>query len=297
MVKKVMRQHNDILLFCISCYHFILWFVPLIFILYAAWLVFIKKQRAWLFNSGYALLALTILASFLFASLNYYTGTPVRYYYGLLPLAMIFNAAIIDKFWNQLSRFSESKPEKPAWIWQKAIPIAVIVLLICTNLIQIIPLMPFKPIINRLAGSQDVLGTGSNAQQSFVDKTLSPRIIFAQYIYEITHKVQSPTSAILDVILPVQPRGKNIFIAAGDANAIGYYTGLNPATNNNNYATRNYDWIVLPAGDSRNAQIDINTYSKAYFQLATDRWGDTADPAHHLFRTTEGSGFYLYRRT
>ncbi|MEM2916059.1 MAG: glycosyltransferase family 39 protein [Candidatus Woesearchaeota archaeon] len=284
------------LLFCISCYHFILWFVPLLFILYSAWLVVFKKQKKWLFNSGYALLALTIIASFLFASLNYYTGTPIRYYYGLLPLAMIFNAAIIEKFWQQLNKFSQSKPKKQQWVWQKAIPIALVVLLVCTNFIQIVPLLPFKPIISRIAGSQDVLGTGEEAQQGFVAKTLKPRIILGEYLYEITHKVQTPTRAVIDAILPVSPRGKNIFVAAGDANAIGYYTGLTPATNNNNYATRNYDWIVLPASDARNAQIDNNKYSKMHFSYATDRWGDTADPVHHLFRTTEGSGFYLYRR-
>jgi hypothetical protein len=286
-----------ILLFCISCYHFILWFIPLLFILYAAWLVLIKKQKAWLFNSGYALLALTIITSFLFASLNYYTGTPIRYYYGLLPLAMIFNAAIIDKFWQQMNKFSGTKPLKQQWIWQKAVPITVIVLLVCTNLVQVVPLLPFKPIISWAAGSHDVLGTGSDAQQGFVAKTLSPRIMLAEYIYEITHKITTPTSAILDMMLPVQPRGKNIFVAAGDANAVGYYTGVTPATNPNNFGTRSYDWIVMPLDDSRNAQIDIGQYSKQYFTVATDRWGDTADPAHHLFRTTEGRGFYVYRRT
>jgi hypothetical protein len=194
---------------------------------------------------------------------------------------MIFNAAIIDKVWQ----------------WKRPAAIVLVVLLIVTNLIAVAPLIPFKPIISRLAGSQDVLGTGSEAQQGFVGKTLAPRIIFFKYLYEITHNVQSPTSAVLDVIIPVQPKGKNIFVAAGDANAIGYYTGLTPATNNNNYATRNYDWIVLPANDARNAQIDNNKYSKTHFPYATDRWGDTADPAHHLFRTTEGAGFYLYRRT
>ncbi len=270
-----------LLLFCISCYHFILWFVPLLFILYAAWLVVFKRQRKWLFNSGYALLGLVVIASFLFASLNYYTGTPIRYYYGLLPLAMVFNAAIIDKF----------------WAWKKSFAIAVIVLLICTNFIQIVPLIPLKPLISRIAGSQDVLGTGSEAQQGFVAKSLKPRIMLAEYVYEITHKIQTPTSAVIDTMLPVSPRGKNIFVAAGDANAIGYYTGLTPATNDNNYATRSYDWIVLPFADSRNAQIDIGQYSRTYFPLATDRWGDTADPVHHLFRTTEGKGFYIYRRT
>lgn len=285
-----------LLLLCISCYHFILWFVPLIFLLYAVWLVIFNKQRKWLFNNGYALLALTIITSFLFASLNYYTGIQVRYYYGLLPLAMIFNAVIIDKFCQQLNKFSASKSAKQKLIWQKAIPIAIIVLLICTNFIQVVPLMPFKPIISRLAGSQDVLGTGANAQQGFVDKTLSPRIIFFEYIYEITHKVQTPTSAILDTILSVQQKGKNIFVAAGDANAINYYTGLSPSANPDNYRTRTYDWIILPAGDSRNYQTYLDNYSMTRFPYATDRWGDTADPAHHLFRTTEGAGFYIYRR-
>ncbi len=268
-----------LLLLCISCYHFIIWFVPLLFILYAAWLVLIKKRKKWLFNSGYALLALTIIASFLFASLNYYTGTPVRYYYGLLPLAMIFNAAVIDKVWQ----------------WKRSVAIILVVLLIATNMIAVVPLMPFKPIISRLAGSQDVLGTGSDAQQGFVAKTLTPRIMFAEYIYEITHKVISPTRAILDTISPAQPIGANIFVAAGDANAIGYYTGLRPATNPDNFETRDYDWIVLPAGDLRNAKISAK-YARIQFPYSTDRWGDTADPAHHLFKTTEGSGFYLYRR-
>ncbi len=284
------------LLFCISCYHFILWFVPLLFILYAAWLV-IKRQRKWLFNKDYALLGLTIIASFLFASLNYYTGTPIRYYYGLLPLAMILNAAIIDKFWQQLSEFSKSRPVKQQWVWQKAVPISLVVILICTNLVHVVPLLPFRPIIKHFAGSQDVLGTGGEAQQGFVAKSLKPRIMLAEYIYEITHKIQTPTSVIIDAILPVSPRGRNIFVAAGDANAIGYYTGLTPATNNNNYATRNYDWIVLPFADSRNAQIDLNQYTRMQFPYATGRWGDTADPVHHLFKATQGSGFYLYGRT
>ena len=264
------------LLLSISAYHFILWFIPLVLLVFVPFIIIDKKWRV---HPGYALLALTIIASVLFSSLNYYTGTPVRYYYGLLPLAMIFNAAVIDKLWNK------------RWL-----AIGAIVLLLATNIIQVAPLLPFKGALSTLAGSQDVLGTGADAQQGFVAKTLRVRSPLLAYLQEISNPMISPTRAIIDTIHAAPEKGSNIYVAAGDANAIGYYTSLRPATYTNNFNTRTYDWIALPVHDERNAQIPPEQYTRMQFPYATDRWGDTADPVHHLFRTTEAEGFYLYRR-
>lgn len=268
-----------VLLLAISAYHLVLWFIPLVFLVFVPWLMVSRHGKRWRISPEYTLLALTIITSVLFASLNYYTGTPVRYYYGLLPLAMIFNAALISKIWNR-----------------RALAIVLIVLLVATNWVHVLPLLPFKPVIAAAASSQDVLGTGAAAQLSFVDKTLRPRALFAEYAEEITHHVVSPTRAIIDTINRAERKGTDIFVAAGDANAIGYYTGLRPATYANNFKTREYDWIALPISDVRNAEIDPNRFARRQFPYATDRWGDTADPAHHLFKTTAGEGFYLYRR-
>lgn len=264
------------LLLSISAYHFVLWFIPLILLAFVPFIIVYKKWRA---HTGYALLALTIVASVLFSSLNYYTGTPVRYYYGLLPLAMIFNAAVIDKLWNK------------RWL-----AIGVIALLLATNIIQVAPILPFKDTLTTLAGSQDVLGTGSDAQQGFVAKTLRVRSPLLAYLQEIMSYVVSPTRAIIDTINAAPQKGTNVYVAVGDANAIGYYTGLRPATTPNNFRTREHDWIALSVHDERNAQIPPEQYTRMQFPYSTERWGDTADPAHHVFKTTLGDGFYLYRR-
>jgi 4-amino-4-deoxy-L-arabinose transferase-like glycosyltransferase len=263
------------LLLSISAYHFILWFIPLALLAFTPLIIF-KKRRV---QPEFALLALTIILSFLFVSLNYYTGTPVRYYYGLLPLAMIFNAAVIDKL----------------WAWKKPLALVLVALLIATNWVHIAPLAPFQATLAGIAGSQDVLGTGADAQQGFVAKTLRPRVILGEYLHEITHPVVSPTRAIINVINSAQSKGTDIYVAAGDANAIGYYAGLRPATTENNFRTRSFDWIALPVEDERNAEIRED-YLRIHFPYSTERWGDTADPAHHLFATTEGEGFYLYHQ-
>jgi 4-amino-4-deoxy-L-arabinose transferase-like glycosyltransferase len=263
------------LLLSISAYHFILWFMPLALLLFAPFIL-VQKRRV---QPGFALLALTIIWSFLFVSLNYYTGTPVRYYYGLLPLAMIFNAAVIDKL----------------WAWKRPLALVLVALLIATNWVHIAPLAPFQSTISGIAGSQDVLGTGEDAQKSFVAKTLRPRVLLGEYLHEITHPVVSPTRAIITAINSAQPKGADIYVAAGDANAIGYYTGLRPATTENNFRTRAFDWIALPVEDERNAEIRED-YLRIHFPYSTERWGDTADPAHHLFATTEEWGFYLYKK-
>lgn len=267
-----------VLLLAISAYHFVIWFVPLVFLVFVPWLIAWKEQGKWHVDDGYALLALVIVTSFLFSALNYYTGTPVRYYYGLLPLAMIFNGALLDQLWKRSRVFA----------------VALLVLLIATNVLFVAPLLQFKPLISGIAGSHDVLGTGADAQADFVSKTLRPRILLGEYLQEITHHVVSPTRAIIDIINRAEQRGSDVFVSAGDANAIGYYTGLRPATYANNFATRTYDWIVLPVSDARNAQVDLQRYTRRQIALATERWGDTADPAHHLFKTTEGEGVFLY---
>jgi hypothetical protein len=264
------------LLLAISAYHFALWFIPLALLVFVPFIIVGKKWRV---HSGYALLALTIIASFLFTSLNYYTGTPVRYYYGLLPLATVFNAAVIDKIWNK-----------------RSLAIVLIAVLLSTNIVHIAPILPFKGALSALAGSQDVLGTGADAQQGFIAKTLRVRSPLLAYLQEITSPIISPTRAIIDAVNAAPTKGTDIFVAAGDPNAIGYYTGLRPATYANNFKTRAYNWIALPAHDERNAQIPPEQYTRMQFPYATDRWGDTADPAHHLFSTTTGDGFYLYRR-
>jgi 4-amino-4-deoxy-L-arabinose transferase-like glycosyltransferase len=266
------------LLLAISAYHWIIWFVPLVFLIFVPWIITSKKKK-WQVNSGYALLALVVVTSFLFSALNYYTGTPIRYYYGLLPLAMLFNAAVIDK----------------AWQWKKEFGVILVVLFVLTNWLAVAPLLPFKGAISGIAGSHDVLGTGASAQEGFVAKTLRPRVLFTEYLDEITHHVTSPTRAVIDAVEHAAKKGTNIYVGVADANAIGYYTGLQPATYANNLATRDYDWVVLPIHDPRNSNISAN-YTKIMFPYATERWGDTADPVHHLFATTEGEGFSLYEK-
>ncbi len=266
------------LLLAISAYHWVIWFVPLVFLIFVPWIIFSKKKK-WQVNSGYALLALVVIASFLFSALNYYTGTPIRYYYGLLPLAMLFNATVIDK----------------AWQWKREFGVILVVLFVLTNWLAVAPLLPFKGAVSAIAGSHDVLGTGASAQEGFVAKTLRPRVLFTEYLDEITHHVVSPTRAVIDTVEHAAKKGANIYVGVADANAIGYYTGLQPATYANNLATRDYDWIVLPMHDPRNSNISKN-YTKIMFLYATERWGDTADPVHHLFATTEGEGFNLYEK-
>ncbi len=266
-------------LLSISAYHFVLWFVPLILLVFVPRLI-VSGKRRWKIDQGYALLALTILLSLLFTSLNYYTGTPIRYYYGLLPLAMILNATIIDKFWK----------------WNRIGAVMLVILLVTTNIVHVLPLLPFKPLLIMAAGSQDVLGTGAEAQTSFVEKTIRPRVLTAEYLFEITHNVVSPTQAIMDAILNASTKGKELFVGVGDANTIGYYTGLRPATYANNFKTRTYDWIVLSTDDERNTQVDRQTFTRAWVPYGPERWGDTADPVHHVFRTSQKEGFYLYRR-
>jgi hypothetical protein len=54
--------------------------------------------------------------------------------------------------------------------------------------------------------------------------------------------------------------------------------------------------MVLDAADKRNSGIDLHTYEKAYFPFKVYKWGDTADPTHHVFRTVYGEGVYIYHK-
>ena len=277
-------------LLSIGVYHFILWFVPVVLLVFVPSILLIRKERAWTISKEYALLALTIIATVLIASLNYFGGTPIRYFYGLLPLAMILNAAVIGKIAQWLAAKKVHVRAIQAGV------LVLVVLLAMTNVINVLPLMPFKPVLTMLAGSQDVLGTGAEAQEGFVAKSLRPRVMLGEYLYEITHSIITPTRAIVDEITKIPNPGRSIFVAAGDANAISYYTGLRPATYPNNFATREYDWISLPLHDPRNGMINQAAYGRTDFAYALDHWGDTADPVHHLFKTKGGEGFVLYHK-
>lgn len=275
-----------IALLSIAAYHFIVWFVPVVFLLFVPFLVFARGHGRWCVDDGYALLVLVAVATPVVGALNYFGGTPIRYFYGILPLAMILNSAIISRLWQWRVSWLRAK---------KVFVIALVILLVATNFVHVLPLMPFRQVLVAVSGLKNVLDTGVEAQQNFVIKTLQPRILIAEYLYEITHPVISPTQAIIDEIKRV-PRAGMIFVAAGDANAISYYTGLQPATYQYKFNANAYDWVSLPAKDVRNSDMKAKEYVRVQFPYAFDKWGDTADPSHHWFSTREGNGFFLYRR-
>ena len=276
----------------IGIYHYITWFVPLIFII-GLFIFFIVKyfynksfvrgfKKIYIDSHKYSLLIIPAICSLIVLSFNYYTGTPIRYFYGLLSLAMIINACVIEMFWKK----------------SKVFGVCIIALMLFTNIIFIAPLIPLKAIFTNVAGSENVLGTGTDNQQAFFVKSLTIRTELCSYFYEITHHVQSSTREIINTIQKygIDWNGKNIFVAAGDSNSIGYYIGLKPRTNPNNFLTRDYDLITMPVNDPRNKAINLKTYDKVEVKLSIDQWGDTADPVHHLFKTTSGEGFYIYKK-
>lgn len=270
----------------IGLYQIVIWLSPLVILIFVPFLL--KKHR------GLWILLLVIISTLAITSLNSYTGTPIRYFYGVLPFCSILSAAVINSLANK----------------SRIIAGAVICLLIMTNIVSVLPLLPVKPVALNLS-NMGVRDTILQERVDFVDKTLQPRILIAEYLREITVPVKSITTGILNVLkeknsqvevcVSGSAEGINeelagsVFVGAGDPAALAYYSGLNVSTYANNYKTRTFDWVVLTADDSRNLDFEnVAMENKTYIDLSTERWGDTADPTHHLFTTTKGTGAVVY---
>jgi hypothetical protein len=303
-VLPTLSQYMNLL--SIGTYHILTWFIPLIIIAIGLLIIYMlyahKKKnsrkdhgswltRIWSDSFKYSLLIIPFVTSLILLSLNYYTGTPIRYFYSLLPSAMIINAGIIYLLYNsKIIGVNASK----------ILAVLILIMMMFTNVIHVAPLIPFKGAFIKIAGSEDVLSTGKENQMNFFEKSLRFRTVFLEYVNEITNHVQSSTQEIIDYIgMHGYALGSNIFIAAGDPNTIGYYTRMRPATVDNNFGTRDYDWIILPMDDQRNKAVNLKIYSQSSGYLQPEKWGDTADPVHHLFKTTQarpGEGFYIYNK-
>ena len=271
-----------ILLLFASAYQFVIWFVPVLFIIILAVMLFNKKNRKELLRKEYVLFVIILLSYFLLISLNKYSGAPIRYYYGLLPIAMIINAIVIYFLWKKT----------------KIVATLVIVLFIFTNLIQIAPIIPLRGIITSELNSNNVLNVSSDTQIGYLEESTTPKMLMIDYSSEITRHVQTPTESIVDYMRERHVAvGAPVFIGSGDPNTVGYYTKTDVHTYAPNFNTREYSFIVLDASDDRNKEIDMNKYEKEYFPLETYKWGDTADPTHHVYMTTYGEGFYVYHKT
>jgi hypothetical protein len=270
-----------ILLLFTSTYQFIIWFVPLIFIILLAIFLLNKKDRRELVSKESILLIIVILSYILFISFNKYSGVPIRYYYGLLPIAMIINAWVIYILWTKT----------------KIVAVLVMVLFIFTNLIQIAPILPASGVIQSVFKTNNVLGTDAGTEIQYLKDTTAPRLMLSDYIYEISHHFQAPSQSIVEYMRSKDiSTGAPVFIGTADPNTIGYYTKADVHTYSENFVTRDYEFIVLDATDARNPEINMSRYDRAYFPLETYKWGDTPDPTHHVFQTVYGGGFYIYHK-
>ncbi|MGV8150754.1 MAG: ArnT family glycosyltransferase [Candidatus Woesearchaeota archaeon] len=288
-----------LLLLGIGIYHISSWFIPIIFIPIILSIAIIRyKYRGNYRNRNiplnlmyddskhYMLLLLPIICALLILPINSFSGTPIRYFYGILPLAMIINAYIIDFFYEK----------------SKLTSIIIILLMILTNILYIAPILPMKNSITAIAESYEVLDTENSKEKNFFEKSIMVRSLFSEYIYEITHHVKTPTEEMLILFNvnsnnnPHQVSNQSIFFGDGDSNAIAYYTGMMTAVQDESFDNYDYDWIILSHEDPRNNLLsDTKEYICLEINLRIGPWDHTADPVHHVFATPYDKGFYVYK--
>ncbi len=283
----VLNGISSTLLFgMIGIYQVLIWLIPLVILVCIPFLI--KKEK------GLWLLLFVVAGTIFINSLNSYTGAPLRYFYGVLPICSILSGAVLEKVMNK----------------SKITAAVLISLLLLTNAISVVPLLPLKSIALHLSES-DIRDTSKEERAQFIEKTLQLRFLFVEYIQEMFVPVRSVTRGILDVLekedggITVCTSCKvgaqygnlvgNMFVGAGDPAALAYYARLNVSTYANNYKTRTFDWIVLTPDDERNKEMFERGFTKvASVDLSAARWGDTADPTHHLFATTPDAGAIVY---
>lgn len=254
-----------------SIYLFFVWFVPVPLAIVFPFLL----RKSGKLSSPHALLLMIIAASYLFFAINKYSGAPIRYFYGILPLAMILMAEVVYLLHAKY----------------RSLTLITIALLLTTNALYVGPFMPFKETLLNVAPSGGVLTTTEDTRVQFFEKTLRYRAPIVDYILETLNPQRTQTAAVLERVSNA-PNAK-LFAGAGDGVSINYYTDIYTQFAKLD-TSLNYTWITLPSEDPRNANIS-DEYVKEYIPLGRAKWEQSADPTHRMPQKRT-RGFYLYTR-
>ena len=261
--------------------------VPAVFLLFLVWLFFDKKKRGeYLADLGrrYGFVATMIIGLIFFFSLKSDILPQMRYLMVMIPLFSLINAVVVYEIYKR-------------WKWVTCLAVA---LLVFSNLLNIFPMVFMEDFANGFE-----TGKATEYEKGrFLEGTLTPRSLMADYVYEISHDYTGPEEAIIGYIAEHNSSDESFITnSLVFRNSVFFYTQLREA----NVSVEKPDWI-LPRGvvrenkaftESLNRNINLSEYDEIRLTGVDDTlWSEGPDPVNHRFRSEmDGTILIYYKNT
>ncbi len=258
-----------------------------------AFLVFIPgllKKEDKIVKNNYSLLFIIIISFIMIISIHNEIP-PTRYLIAFLPLICLLNASVIAKVYKS----------------RKLIAIAVVILMIFTNILLVFPFNFIKD-----AGIEKKLLPDYEKSDisSAVDHLFSIRLPFTDYLYEITHDYDNSDEILVNYLLKNKNPGDTYFASAtGLSKTIMFYTDMNYITNITSDASS--DWVIFdnfterssPRGREKDKEFrdfvalnfNLSKYDRILLNASNIRFSEVSDPMYHKFKTTKEGVIEIYR--
>lgn len=254
--------------------------------------LFYKKDKIEMtVSSYYVLFSCIIISNVLLFSFSVYV---MRYFICLFPLFFLILAESVKELFTR----------------QKHFAILVVFLLISTNILSILPVIPFSLInLENIAHS---IGKRPDSLIRFINEKSQLDSSLYNFFYEITHDYNGPNEG---TVLFLQKNSKNseTFYTNYGSLPIMFYTplkGVNQIQHPSHFAynvtafdIKQVDWIIVREGWSHTKTLQdfvdkhINDYEEITLNYPNIRWGNRPDPNFHLFKTVKNAPqLKIYKR-
>ncbi len=257
-------------------YLFILLF-PIIFLI--AFLF--KRFRKELLKEGYLLVIFFIISFITILSLKSDVLPAVRYLICLIPLTSIILSFTIVKIWQN----------------NKTIAVIIALLLVLTNLLNLVPFILLKGAAGSL--SADV---SDYNKEKFIKDSLGVKFYLPSYLYEITNDYESSEELVINQLLE-KGSEKDTFTTSHFPYTFIIYTDMEyiPVEE----IKEGPDWIIKRSfriGEDEveeffnkiSDKLDLSDYELIKISNFDERWADSPDPISHRFKTNLNGEVLVY---